>query len=235
MATQTALPKYIQVSERLIREIAAGHLVDGARLPPERDMARDLEISVGTLRKALHELEAQGLLERVQGSGNYIRHKTEVDSVYAFFRLERVGGGGLPTAQVLEAERREKPKGAPDFGPASDAHRIRRLRYLDDVAVALEEIWLDGDCADAIAAADLSESLYRYYRERLNLVIAVAEDRVGVAAVPGWAPEDFARSPGETVGYIERVSQTADQARVEYSRTWFDHEKARYISRMGKG
>jgi len=71
MARSQALPKYIQVSEMLIREIAAGHLSDGARLPPERDMAVGLDISVGTLRKALADLEDKGMLERVQGSGNF--------------------------------------------------------------------------------------------------------------------------------------------------------------------
>ena len=34
MATPSALPKFVQLSEMLIREIAAGHLADGARLPP---------------------------------------------------------------------------------------------------------------------------------------------------------------------------------------------------------
>ena len=69
---KTALPKYVQTAELLIREIAAGRLPDGARLKPERDMAVDLGVSVGTLRKALDDLTEKGLLDRVQGSGNYI-------------------------------------------------------------------------------------------------------------------------------------------------------------------
>ena len=72
MPQSSALPKYVQTAELLIREIAAGRLADGARLPPERDMAGDLDISVGTLRKALNDLTDRGLLERVQGSGNYV-------------------------------------------------------------------------------------------------------------------------------------------------------------------
>ncbi|MDE0852608.1 winged helix-turn-helix domain-containing protein, partial [Yoonia sp.] len=60
MADASSLPKYIQVSEMLIREIAADHLADGARLPPERDMAVELGISVGTLRKALRDLANKG-------------------------------------------------------------------------------------------------------------------------------------------------------------------------------
>ncbi|MGJ8611216.1 MAG: GntR family transcriptional regulator, partial [Octadecabacter sp.] len=94
----TALPIYVQIAEMLIRDIAAGRLADGARLPPEREMADGLDIAVGTLRKALGVLVEKGLLERVQGSGNYVRARADVSSVYSFLRIERVGGGGLPTA-----------------------------------------------------------------------------------------------------------------------------------------
>jgi len=235
MASSQALPKYIQVSEMLIREIAAGHLVDGARLPPERDMAAGLDISVGTLRKALADLEDKGMLERVQGSGNYVRQKADVSSVYAFFRLEKVAGGGLPSAEVLSVDRLPKPNGAPDFGPSPEAHRIRRLRRLDDTLVALEEIWLDGRARDMVTAGDLSESLYHFYREALRIVIARVEDRIGVAAVPKWSPKAFHLTVGQPAGYIERVSWTGAQAPVEYSRTWFDTNRAQYVSRMGRG
>ena len=76
-AASSALPIYMQTAEMLIREIASGRLIDGERLPPERNMAADLGIAVGTLRKALDDLSAKGLLERVHGSGNYIRHNPD--------------------------------------------------------------------------------------------------------------------------------------------------------------
>ena len=60
------LPIYAQVAQTLMREIAAGRLVDGERLPAEREMAKELAISVGTLRKALDRLQQDGLLERIQ-------------------------------------------------------------------------------------------------------------------------------------------------------------------------
>lgn len=231
----TPLPRYIQISEMLIREIAAGHLGDGARLPPERDMAAGLHTSVGTLRKALADLAAKGLVERVQGSGNYIRHRPDASSVYAFFRLERVRGGGLPTAQVLNVARLPKPVTAPVFGPSLIGHRIRRLRRLDDDVVAVEEIWLDASHAQMIDPQDLSESLYLFYRRDLNLVITRVEDRIGVAPVPDWAPDAFAPRPGSAVSHVERTSWGQAGVAVEYSRTWVDSDKARYMSRLGKG
>ena len=60
-ANPNALPKYVQISELLIRDIAAGRLMDGERLAPEREMAESLATSVGTLRKALAILEEKGI------------------------------------------------------------------------------------------------------------------------------------------------------------------------------
>ena len=235
MADASSLPKYIQISEMLIREIAAGHLADGARLPPERDMAAELGISVGTLRKALGDLSEKGMLERVQGSGNYVRHRTDVASVYALFRLELLGGGGLPTARVLTVDRLEKEAGMRAFGPSTQAHRIRRLRLLDDSPVAVEEIWLDGSYRETVTAQDLSDALYHFYRHALGLVIGSAVDEIGVATVPAWADAAFDLQAGALAGYVERVSFDTRGQPAEFSRTWFDYNKARYISRLGKG
>ncbi|WP_019953977.1 GntR family transcriptional regulator [Yoonia vestfoldensis] len=235
MATTSALPKFVQVSEMLIREIAAGHLADGARLPPEREMAETLGVAVGTLRKALADVEAKGLLQRVQGSGNYVRRLEAVDSVYAFFRLELKRGGGLPTARVLSVDLLPKPADAQPFGADAMGHRIRRLRWLGGVLVGLEEIWLDGAYAPAIGPDDLLDSLYLFYRDRLGLVIAAAEDRIGVAPLPDWTPAPFHLRAGAMAGYIERNSYLAGRVPVEFSRTWFDADRAQYISRMGKG
>ncbi|MDE0966416.1 MAG: GntR family transcriptional regulator, partial [Candidatus Latescibacteria bacterium] len=51
MPVKNALPIYVQISEMLIRDVSAGHYLDGARLPPERQLATDLGVSVTTLRK----------------------------------------------------------------------------------------------------------------------------------------------------------------------------------------
>ncbi|MDE3078589.1 MAG: GntR family transcriptional regulator [Paracoccaceae bacterium] len=232
MPQNGSLPLYQQISELLIRDLAAGRLIDGTRLAPEREMAAEMGIAVGTLRKALADLTTKGLLERVQGSGNYIRAKPEVDSVYALFRLELLAGGGLPTAEVLSVERLPKPPDLPPFGHSVEAHRIRRLRRVSGRAAAVEEIWLDADYTDRITAEDLSESLYLFYRQRLGLWIQRAEDRVGLDGVPGWAPPAFAPRPGTPAPLIERRSWAQDGTIAEFSRTWFDKDIVRYVARL---
>ncbi|MBV7395651.1 GntR family transcriptional regulator [Mameliella sediminis] len=229
-----ALPKHAQISETLIRDIASGRLADGARLPPEREMAEQLGIAVGTLRKALETLSNKGLLDRVQGSGNYVRAREGVASIYSMLRLELKTGGGLPTAEFLGVERLPKPADAPDFGPSDEGWRFRRLRFLGGVPAAMEEIWLDGAQAEQITAEDVSESLYLFYRERLGLVILAAEDRVSVGPVPDWRDPRFPPETGSISGYIERTARNSAGAVVEFSRTWFDPGTVIYINRIGK-
>lgn len=230
VSTQS-LPKAVQISEMLIREIAAGRLTDGARLPTERQMAGDLGIAVGTLRRALAILEEQGLLDRVQGSGNYVRAKKDIRSVYSFFRLELVEGGGLPSADVLEVLRLRKPVDIPDIGVSEWGHRIRRLRLLSGQPVAYEEIWLDYRFCEKLQAADLNESLYLYYKDRLGLVISEVEDRIGVSELPDWGIASLGIPSGSHCGYVERIGKAQDGSAAEYSRTWFDQSAARYTVR----
>ncbi|MCL6654670.1 GntR family transcriptional regulator [Agrobacterium rubi] len=231
-SSKGSLPVYLQIAETLVRDITAGRLIDGEKLPPEREMATKLGIAVGTLRKTLAELHTRGLLERIQGSGNYIRAVTDPKSVYAMFRLELVAGGGFPTAEILSVSREVKPAALPAFGASQEGHRIRRIRRIAGQVAAIEEIWLDGSYIEKVAAEDLSESLYLYYRTRLGLWIAKAEDHIGLGHVPDWVPEAFGPKAGEPVPHILRVSYSHEGVMAEVSHTWYDPTVARYVNRL---
>ena len=227
-----SLPVYLQIVELIVRDLAAGRLVDGEKLAPERKLAAELNVAVGTLRKALTELEARGLLERRHGSGNYVRAIADPASVYTMFRLELIEGGGLPTARALSVDLLEKPDSLPDFGASAKAHRIRRRRYVGKQFAALEEIWLDAAYAETLTMTDLSESLYLHYRTRLGLWITRAEDRIGLGHVPDWTPDVFGLAPGAPVPEVQRVSFDREGEKAEFSYTWFDPAVVRYVARL---
>ena len=174
----------------------------------------------------------QGLLERRQGSGNYIRRSGDQKSIYSLLHLELAEGGGLPTAEVLSVDSMAKPVDLPAFGDSDRAHRIRRFRRLSGQPAALEEIWLDGSYAKTLHTDELSESLYLFYRTHLNLWIMRAVDTVGVAPVPDWTVTGFPHPEGYRVGYIERIASAQDGRTAEFSRTWFDPDTARYVTRL---
>lgn len=231
VAQTHSLPLYVQISEMLIRDIQAGRLMAGERLPPEREMAVALKTSVGTLRKSLADLTKKGMLERRQGSGNYVTQGSTAESVYAFFRLELVEGGGLPTAEVLSVDTLRKPDDLPQFGESVMAHRIRRLRRLNGRPAALEEIWLDGACIEVLSEADLSESMYLFYKDRLGVWIQCAEDQIGLGAAPAWGLGLFPKAD-DVMCQVDRLSWDQRGQSVEFSRTWYDSEHVRYISRI---
>jgi len=225
------MPLHLQISDMLAREIQSGLLINGEKLAPERQMAAGLNISVGTLRKALYELEQKGMLQRIHGSGNYVHHSAGTENIYSLFNLELIDGEGAPTAQLLSIDEKLKTDDLPQFGKSDRAFRFRRVRMLGSVAAALEEIWLDGSYASSISEADVSDSLYLFYKEHLGFWITRTEDRVSVASIPEWAPGDWAASRSRHFGYIERQSRDQHGNSAEFSRTWFDPETVQFVSR----
>jgi GntR family transcriptional regulator len=97
---------------------------------------------------------------------------------------------------------------------------------------AVEEIWLDASYIPQIAVSDLSESLYLYYRQRLGLWIARAEDSIGQGPLPDWAPSEFPHPPGTPLPLITRVSRDQTGQSAEASFTWYDPETVRYVARL---
>lgn len=233
------LPIYLQISELLTRQIRAGFWRQGERLPTEADLAQSLSVAVGTLRKSLALLEEQGVLERIQGSGTYVRGGSSGKGIYDLFRLELHDGPGLPTASILSVDKVARPADVPAMATAEKAPvargevwRVRRLRHLNAKPAAIEEIWFDARHAQALQAADLGDSMYLFYQTEFDLWISRAEDHIFAAPVPDWSVSNFVPAIGQMVGFIERSSWTASNDLAEFSRTWFDPAVCCYASRL---
>lgn len=74
-------PLHRQVADRLRNEILAGKLAAGAKLPTERELGERFGVHRETLRRALARLRAEGWLESIQGSGNYVREQLPPTSI----------------------------------------------------------------------------------------------------------------------------------------------------------
>ncbi|MGL4859266.1 MAG: pyruvate dehydrogenase complex transcriptional repressor PdhR [Enterobacteriaceae bacterium] len=69
-------PKLSDVIEQRLEDlILEGSLQPGARLPPERELAKHFDVSRPSLREAIQRLEAKGLLSRRQGGGTFVQTK----------------------------------------------------------------------------------------------------------------------------------------------------------------
>jgi GntR family transcriptional repressor for pyruvate dehydrogenase complex len=101
-----------QIVEHVRRQIKAGRLGPGARLPPERDLALQMGVSRPSLRSGLRTLQAMGIITARRGAGTFIvegpphlgtapleflaaLHGFTLDQMYEARRILEVGAAGL--------------------------------------------------------------------------------------------------------------------------------------------
>jgi DNA-binding transcriptional regulator YhcF (GntR family) len=111
---RSPVPAYEQVRGQLARQIHAGELVPGARLPTVRRLAGDLGLAVNTVARAYRELEQAGLVATRGRNGTVVTGTDETRAVDAAADYAAtVRGLGLPAARALEIV-----KGMLEAGPA---------------------------------------------------------------------------------------------------------------------
>ncbi|MFB6841162.1 GntR family transcriptional regulator [Streptomyces sp. NPDC056361] len=82
------------IAEDLRTQITAGHLKPGDRLLSEPKLATHYKVSTPTIRQALALLQAEGLIEKTHGKGNFVRAPLR--------RITYTGGAGLPSTPDLQ-------------------------------------------------------------------------------------------------------------------------------------
>ena len=215
-------PLYRQVYEFLVKQIATGEWAPGGSLPSEQALAGRLNVSQGTVRKALDALAADSLVDRRQGKGTYVAEHTHERALFRFFRLARPGGGGrvIPTSAGDTLKRRQAR--AADrtrlaLEPAAEIYEINRMRLVDGEPIVLERIVLPAALFPGFERhAPLPNALYALYQREygVNIVSAAEEVRADVAR-----KEDCRRltlEPGAPVLHIDRVARSLEGVRVEW-------------------
>lgn len=100
--------KYKILVQAITRDIEDGSLPDGARLPPQRDVGRELGISVQTVSNAYKELERDGLIRCEVGRGSFVsRNVTEQVSSYMLDHSER-SIADFSTAHIIHTLEHER-------------------------------------------------------------------------------------------------------------------------------
>ncbi|MER8602154.1 PLP-dependent aminotransferase family protein [Mesorhizobium sp. M1339] len=69
-------PRYLALVNALEQDVNEGRLTDGSRLPPHRELAEQLGLSVGTVSKAYQEAEQRGIISGHVGQGTFVRRRT---------------------------------------------------------------------------------------------------------------------------------------------------------------
>ena len=108
---------YRQIADQLRQLIVSGEFVVGARLPAERDLAKQLGVSRPSVREALIAMEVEGWVEVRTGSGVYVLERSNIDRTGAvaptewgpleLIRARRVVEGEIAALAAVLAKRKD--------------------------------------------------------------------------------------------------------------------------------
>ena len=128
----SARPLFQQIRDHFLELIASGEWAPGRLIGSEIELASQLGVSVGTVRKALDSLETDGLVTRRQGRGTQVNDQTATEHAIRFSNLrvgdgERVSGGVATYAceiELADAEEQHRLK----LSPSDTVFRCERVR-----------------------------------------------------------------------------------------------------------
>jgi len=126
------IPRYRAIAEQLAGAIRAGRLQPGERLPVVRELAKALNVTVGTVHRAYALAERRGLLERRVGRGSFVSRALAPAPDAGLVDLSLNRPAPVPMGRSLWQALTElaadcEPASLLDYGPSQGLERHRRL------------------------------------------------------------------------------------------------------------
>lgn len=226
-------PLYRRLHDALRSAIESSVLRPQDALPAERELAADFGVSRITVRKALDALVADGLLMRKHGAGTFVTGRVEKQfAKLTSFSEDMTARGQTPRSEwLLRASGAVTPEESLTLGlsPGAPVYRFHRIRFADDLPMAVEYSTIPGF---GLAGADaVGDSLYAALQsagnrptralQRLRAVL-FDDERAQLLGVPSGAPGL----------YIERRSFLDDGRVIEATESWYRGDAYDFVAEL---
>jgi len=187
------LAPYAQVKQYLKQRLATGDWPPGQLMPSEAELVAQFGVSRMTVNRALRELQAEGLVDRVQGVGTFAAALHKVSSTLTLRDLheEIAERGHRHDAQVVTQEQVAAPEAlAAQLGvtPGSPVFHTLIVHRENGVPLQCEDRYVNPACAPGYLAQDFSRTTPTHY-----LFQATALWRAQYAIEAGRATAEEAR------------------------------------------
>lgn len=214
-------PLYIQVVELIKHRIATNVWSLGMMIPSENELAREFDISAGTVKKSLSVLVQERVLFRRQGKGTFVAIPDFSKSFNRFFRYEvnKDGSQQIPDSEVLEMAIVSGPKEVRDIlGLEENGKVIKlcRIRSLKKNPFVLEDIYLSYKRFKGFENMDLSEKLlYPIFHKVFETPVIYAKENIYPDVADANAAKLLGIEEHAPVMCIERIAYTYRDMPIE--------------------
>jgi GntR family transcriptional regulator len=231
LTKESSTPLHIQLASLLREQILCKALLPNTRLPSERDLCTQYNISRITVRQALNTLAQEGLVHSSVGKGTFVAapHLREELQPLSSFTQDLQRRGMLASSRVLDcaiipadddlAARLRIPRGA-------EVVRLHRLRLANNAPIATQLTHLPHHlCPDLLRFDFNTRSLYDVLRGEYNLRLATSDTTIeATLAQPEEAALLELRRPAAVL-VSEQVTHLVDGAVIEITRSVFHAER----------
>lgn len=204
--------------------IGSGQLPKGTRLPAERAFSEAIGVSRMTLRQAMDSLQSSGYIERVvgRGGGSFVAQQRPTVDISDLMGLSpqllRTAGTAFSTVLAVETARApERVAEALELTAGAQAHRIRRIRFADEMPVALENSFFPMELFTDLPEQKLTGSLYKIMDSKYGHAPCSSVEELRPSIVSQEDAALLQLRPDALVLGIIRTSRSAAGTAVEYS------------------
>lgn len=215
-------PLYLQLAEAIKSRIAQNIWSLGMMIPSENELAKDFDISVGTVKKALSVLVQEGVLFRRQGKGTFVASPDFSKSFSRFFRYDWQSGetAETPGSKVLSIDVIQPESSVINrlqIDASQQVYRLKRARTIQQKPFVIEDIYLPHDRFKGIEALSLDQRLlYPIYNESFATPVIWADEYLQPATASEEAAGMLGIKPGDPVMCVERITYTYQDVPVEW-------------------
>lgn len=229
--------KYVVVRELLADRIAG--LRAGDRLPPEGDLCAEYGVSRITLRRAVEDLTAGGLLSPQQGRGTFVTEppaaqparEVFANKVNGFYRQQSRAGNRVET-RVLRNSIRTQGRAAASLGllPRTDLIQLDRVRKVNGSLQQFSSTWLEAARFPRVLVHDFSRgSLYEFLEETYGVVLVRNDLLVKVGLANTELADALGVADGEPLLAMESTVFAIGDAPVAFGVTHFTPEHSEIL------
>jgi GntR family transcriptional regulator len=224
----------------LASEIVSGELPRGVQLPPEDRLINRFGVSRTTVRKAIENLVARGLIEIRRGKGTFVSEPKIIQELTQLrgFDEDMVLIGRQPTTRLLSKEivsaskevaaNLELPQGA-------QVWRIERVRLGDGVPMSLDETYLPLDIGGKVVANDLeAKPIFDLLEGKYGLPLVEARYQLEADIATAHVAAALNIDVGDPIFFIERTSYVEGNRPIDYEKLYYRGQLIRFSTRLSR-